>query len=408
MTLEEFILLHESDDTAALLLARHRFPEIDIDLAATTIECRRRLRKKVPSWYAVSSLCYPSRLAAEQCSSEETARIKARIASSIKAGRIADLTGGMGVDSWAFSQVFGEVLYNEMQEGLAQATQENFKALGVTNVQFRSRQLVPGNASSLPANAGNLREILGDFRPDVIFMDPARRAEDGRKVFRLADCQPDVLTLLPELLDACPDLLLKLSPMADITQLSRELPGLKAVFVIGADGECKELLLHVRRGHHGPFTLTVVEKGHVLAFDSADKQISPLATLGRNDNKLLFEPGKALAKAGVFRQIGERFGLAPLSASTHLYTADSIPKELQPFGKVFETEEILPLNNETFRNLRKRIPAAEITARNLPLTSDALRKKLGIASGGTRHLFGVEADGKGRILIVAAPATKPE
>lgn len=411
MTLDEFIREHENDDTSALLLARHRFPDIDIDLAVTTIECRRRLRKKVPSWYAVPSLRFPSRLAAEQCSSEETALVKARVAHSIAAEgrRIADLTGGMGVDSWAFSRLFGEVLYNEMQPALAEATQENLGKLGVTNVRFSSRQLVPGN----------LKEMLSDFRPDVIFLDPARRAEDGRKVFRLADCQPDVLTLLPELMDACPDLLLKLSPMADITQLSRELPGLRAVTVVGAGGECKELLLQIRRDYNGPYALTVMENGATLSFDADDRGClgetlaqanRPAATLFREDTsasaapsqRLLFEPGKALAKAGVFRQLASRFGLAQADTSTHLYFAESLPNELLPFGKIFEIEEVLPLGNETYRSLRKRIPAAEITARNLPLTSDALRRKLGIASGGTKHLFGLRTP-SGNLLLVTAP-----
>lgn len=411
MTLDEFIREHENDDTSALLLARHRFPDIDIDLAVTTIECRRRLRKKVPSWYAVPSLRFPSRLAAEQCSSEETALVKARVAHSIAAEgrRIADLTGGMGVDSWAFSRLFGEVLYNEMQPALAEATQENLGKLGAANVRFSSRQLVPGN----------LKEILGGFRPELIFLDPARRAEDGRKVFRLADCQPDVLTLLPELMDACPDLLLKLSPMADITQLSRELPGLRAVTVVGAGGECKELLLHIRRDYNGPYALTVMENGATLSFDADDRGClgetlaqanRPAPTLFREDTtastapsqRLLFEPGKALAKAGVFRQLASRFGLAQADTSTHLYFAESLPNELLPFGKIFEIEEVLPLGNETYRSLRKRIPAAEITARNLPQTSDALRRKLGIASGGTKHLFGLRTP-SGNLLLVTAP-----
>ena len=430
MTLDEFILEHENDDTSALLLARHRFPDIDIDLVVTTIECRRRLRRKVPSWYAVPSLRFPSRLAAEQCSSEETALVKARVAHSIAAEgrRIADLTGGMGVDCWAFSQVFREVLYNEMQPALARATQENLGKLGVTNVRFSCRQLVPEDSmdkpwndgkASLPANAGNLKEILGGFRPDLIFLDPARRAEDGRKVFRLADCQPDVLTLLPELMDACPDLLLKLSPMADITQLSRELPGLRAVTVVGAGGECKELLLHIRRDYNGPYALTVMENGATLSFDADDRGCfgetlaqanRPAATLFREDTsasaapsqRLLFEPGKALAKAGVFRQLASRFGLAQADSSTHLYFAESLPETLLPFGKVFQIEEVLPLGNETYRSLRKRIPAAEITARNLPLTSDALRRKLGIASGGTKHLFGLRTP-SGNLLLVTTP-----
>ena len=235
--------------------------------------------------------------------------------------------------------------------------------------------------------------------------------------------------------------------MADITQLSRELPGLKAVTIVGADGECKELLLHVRRDYAGPYSLTICENGHTLSFccnaDDAKEGVGygnvstpghgqgegPVEyELSRSDDEvgngrgrsgakrrgvsrnrqpseasaaLLFEPGKALAKTGRFAEIGERFGLTRISASTHLYTGDSIPEELRPFGKVFEIEEVLPLNNETFRSLKKRIPAAEITARNLPLTSDALRKKLGIASGGTQHLFGVRSDTSGNLLLVA-------
>ena len=117
---------------------------------------------------------------------------------------------------------------------------------------------------------------------------------------------------------------------------------------------------------------------------------------------MLFEPGKALAKAGVFRQLASRFGLAQADTSTHLYFAESLPNELLPFGKIFEIEEVLPLGNGTYRSLRKRIPAAEITARNLPQTSDALRRKLGIASGGTKHLFGLRTP-SGNLLLVTTP-----
>ena len=312
MTFEEFILAHESDDTAALLLARHRYPGIDLDLAVTTIQARRRLRRKLPSWYANPALVYPSRLSAEQCSSEETARYKALVASNFEclsdSGgrcwfqtratlgnvrgrgpseswaettsfpmggaeakrrrfetnslppqrrhiRIVDLTGGMGVDSWAFSQVFDEVLYNEMQTGLAEETARNFERLGCKNISVRNEEV----------KVGQVKEILGDFVPDVIYLDPARRAEDGRKVFLLEDCQPNVTALLPELFEACPNILLKLSPMADISYLARELPGLAAVHIVGADGECKELLLLLQKGHSGPYALVVYDNGAVLA-----------------------------------------------------------------------------------------------------------------------------------------------
>ena len=489
MRFEEFIRAHEQDDTAALLLARERLSrELDgpesFDLAVLTLEGRRRLRKKVPEWYAIPSLHYPTRLGPEQCSSSATAVLKASIARTVAAEgyrfreapfasltpsppnvscalseglspsgpspfpcpgvdtlpepipssapatapafRIADLTGGLGVDSWAFSQVFGEVLYNEMNPALAEAARHNFAALGCKNITVRCRRLTPRDSTVKPWNddllpqalvkprndEGSVAEILGGFKPDVIFLDPARRAEDGRKVFRLADCQPDVLQLLPELFEACPRLLLKLSPMADITQLARELPGLRAVHIVGADGECKELLLALERGYSGPYTLTVHDRGAALAFAPAAK-----AAEARGGAALLFEPGKALAKAGMFREIEEAFGLRQAAPSTHLYFGESIPEPLKPFGKIFVIEEVLPLDGKTYKSLRKRIPQAEITSRNLPLTSDQLRKKLGIASGGAHHLFAIPApEGiicpspsdsgtpvKGNLLLVTRP-----
>ena len=128
----EFITRHADDDTSRLLLSRDKFPDIDMDLAANTIEVRRKIRKKVPSWYAVPGLIYPIKLGGEQCSSENTAMYKARTASGLFQGkfRIADLTGGLGVDSWAFSQSAETVLYNEADPALASAAERNFRTLG--------------------------------------------------------------------------------------------------------------------------------------------------------------------------------------------------------------------------------------------------------------------------------------
>ncbi len=242
MDFAQFILAHNADDLAGLALARDRYVSDveDFDLALTTLEVRRKLRLKVPEWYAVPSLRYPFRLSGEQCSSSETAFYKASVAARV-GSRIADLTGGLGVDSWAFSKVAAEVLYNEMKPELSAAAERNFRELGVENVTVRNCQIEPGNVS----------EVLDGFELDIIFLDPARRAEDGRKVFRLEDCQPDVLRLLPELFSAAPLVLLKLSPMADITLVCRQLQSVKEVHVVAADGECKELLLLLERGEGG-------------------------------------------------------------------------------------------------------------------------------------------------------------
>ena len=386
MDFAQFILSHEGEDPAALALARDRYAsEVeDFDLALNTLEVRRKLRVKVPQWYAVPQLRFPFRLSGEQCSSAETARYKASVAlrALTREKTVADLTGGLGVDSWAFAQVASAVLYNEMRPELAAAASANFKALGLTNVRVSCAELRPGG----------LREILDGFVPDVIFLDPARRAADGRKVFRLEDCEPDVLQLLPELLAAAPRVLLKLSPMADITLVARQLGCVKDVHVVAADGECKELLLLLERGYSGAFRLFVYENGAVLALDEEPE----VASAPSGD--LLFEPGKALLKAGAF-DLPCRYGLGKLSQHTHLYLASARVEALQPFGKWFRILEVVPLDKRSIRDIGRRYPRASVTARNIPLTSDALRKKLGVADGGSVHIFGAKAASGNQLLI---------
>lgn len=389
MEWREFLLAHEGDDLGKLALARERYvTEVeDFDLALTTLEVRRKLREKVPQWYAVPSLRFPLRVSGEQCSSTETARYKAAVAAAAAKGCLADLTGGLGVDSWAFAQVFDRVLYNEMRPELADAARRNFAELGLSNVTVSCAELA----------AGKLTLILGSFHPDILFLDPARRAMDGRKVFRLEDCQPDVLQLLPELLSACPLVLLKLSPMADITLVCKQLGCVKAVHVVGAEGECKELLLLLERDYAGPYTLTVYSNGAVAEISAPSgeppAQVSPA---------WLFEPGKALLKAGAFTWPC-RFGLQKLGRHTHAYLSAAPVEALNPFGKWYEILEVTPLNNRSIKELGKKYPRAEVTARNIPLTSEQLRAKLGVKSGGEVHIFGLHADSpSSNLLIICA------
>ena len=325
----------------------------------------------------------------------------------------------MGVDAWAFAQVAGEVLYNEMQVELVRATELNFSELGVENVRFRNCRVEPGKVG----------EVLDGFEPDVIFLDPARRAEDGRKVFLIEECQPDVLGLLPELFEASRYMLLKLSPMADITMACKRLGAhVKEVHVVAAGGECKELLFLLDRDWEGVPATFIVEGGAVMEIpdgpSTGSGTVDPLVipseakesviTTGapslvistgakRSGEIWLFEPGKALLKAGAFDLPCARFGLTKLGQHTHLYVGEAVPEELRSFGKVFEVLEVLPLNNRTMKEAGKRWPQAEVTARNVPMTSDLLRKKLGCASGGDIHLFGVRVEAAaeaGNYLIV--------
>ena len=340
-----------------------------------------------------------------------------------KNGKVADLTGGLGVDSWAFSEVAEEVLYNEMNPELAAAARHNFQALGATNIFIRNCE----------ATADSLEEILGDFKPDVIFMDPARRDSVGKKVFLLEDCSPDVLKMLPQMFETSRFILLKISPMADITMVVERLDRtyesfldenhkggwngqwVREVHVVASCGECKELLILLDREWRNGYSLTCREDGGTLTFTSEEiagaKAVYPDSTFAR----IIFEPGKSLTKAGVFNAVCERFGLVKLARFTHLYTigeplSDSELEQrtapLKDFGKVFYVKEILPLNKASMKDVGKRYPHSEVSAKNIPMSSDELRVRLKVRSGDDAHVFGARIEtpyNEDNYLIVTEP-----
>ena len=404
MTLKEFIQEHENDDTARLMLSRNRWPDIDIDKAVTIIECRKKLRTKLPEWYEIPEIIYPDRLSSEQSSSSATAKYKASIASRIaNGGRIADLTGGLGADSLAFSRVASQVMYNEMETGRAEAARHNFPLLGAENISVSSFCVEESGKSE---GAANFWKTLKKFSPDLVYMDPARRSATGSKVFLLEDCSPDVLTLIPDIFGICSNLLLKLSPMADISMLLKRLQEhgawTKELHIVSAGGECKELLLWCTPSTDDDTALIINENGNILRTSIAAESaavpqfLQDAAQL--NSMQFLFEPGKALAKAGLFNAIctmqddaGIGTMLLKAGRSTHLYFTDS-QNNASNFGKTFKIIGLAPFCKQGIRDFSAKYPRAEVSARNLPLTSEELRRKLKVQSGGDIHIFGLHID----------------
>lgn len=439
----EFVLAHSGDDVSRLVLGRDKWPGVDVDVAVTAIECRKKIRTKLPEWYAVPEIVYPDRICAEQSSSSETAAYKAGVAerimreSSSGEMRVADLTGGLGVDSLAFSRVASRVLYNEMDSVRASAAVHNFRLLGAGGrIEVSSCCVTP--------DSQDFWDRLKSFSPSLIYADPARRSASGSKVFLLEDCSPDILTLLPRIFSIAPNLLLKVSPMADLSMLAARVgehgASVAEAHVVAAAGECKELLLLVKPSPCGSSRLFVNEGGHLLSVDAgpgcAGADIGYVPVFMESPQQLmsaayLFEPGKALSKAGLFNAVCSLFTpsqnspaalpaspAAPASTSnfehlmcsglsgrvfkagrsTHLYftdaepSADSTMPRMADFGKMFRILEILPLDKRSIKEFSAKYPRAEVSARNIPMSSDELRKKLKVASGGDIHIFGFRVD----------------
>ena len=420
--LTAFVQEHIGDDLTRLILDRKKWPDIDMDLAVSCIQSRRKLKGKVQEWFSNPELVFPVGLSAEQCSSTATGIYKSGLALKIADGepfRLADLTGGLGVDSWYFSKKAEQVWYHEMQEKLCTAAEHNFQKLNAENIIVRNRISTPET----------IENLLSEARPDIVYMDPARRGEGGKKVFLIEECTPDVLTLKEQIFRHCRHILLKLSPMADITMACSRLgTTCREVHIVATGGECKELLIWMDREWSGEYTITAVElpsdypdmSPATFSFSGSEEKIATASTWPRNDVMLssraesslssraesrdlfLFEPGKALMKAGYFNMIANRFGLCKLGVSTHYYVTESPDKadELKPYGKVYMILSVQPLDKRSIKAAGAAYPRAEVTARNIPMDTEMLRKKLGVTSGDDAHIFGLKSDNVGNLLLI--------
>ena len=432
-----FVQEHLNDDTARLILDRAKWPEIDIDLAVNCIESRRKLKGKVQEWSENSELIFPLKLSAEQCSSSATGAYKAGYAESIfeqttlmkntaeglsdHKMRLADLTGGYGVDSWSFSKVADKILYCEMLSVLCDAARHNFTVLGATNIQVENITICHPEQSEVidEVAEANAKEspyhLLRTFQPDIIYLDPARRSETGKKVFLIEECTPDVLTLKDELFTHSRNILLKLSPMADITMVCERLGACcREVHVVAMGGECKELLIWMDSEWSGEYTITAAElnchSSYLTFTPSEEKSASPIIASKEEiaEATHLFEPGKALMKSGAFNTLCSRFGLKKLGRSTHYYIIGSsydesnasTTQKLAGLGKLYRIISQAPLDKRSIKAAGAAYPKSEVTARNIPMDTDTLRKKLGITSGDDAHIFGLKSDVAGNLLFI--------
>ena len=382
---QQFVREHAGDDLNRLLLSASRYPEIDIPFAVEQIASRRQIREKLPSWYANEGLLFPSCLAAEQCSSEQTASYKQRLIK--KDDHVCDLTGGLGIDSYFFSRKAAKVTYIERFGHYCETARFNFKRLGAANIH-----VIEGDGTAL------LKQLTGI---DVFYIDPARRGDGNRRVFALQDCEPDLTTLLPSLLEQAPFVIAKLSPMADISQTIGLLPGTTAVHILSVKNDCKELLFVIERD---PVVSSPVI--NCIHFTSGGKEEAFLFSLQQEKEAevacaeqveaYLYEPNASVLKAGAFKSVCLP-GMKKLHVNSHLYTSDRIEEGFP--GRLFRVEEVIPFSSKCCKTLYKTLPQANISTRNFPLKTDDLRKRTRIKEGGDVYLFATTLHNEEKVFI---------
>lgn len=384
--LRDFIHEHINDDTAELLLAARKYPDIDVPFVVEQIEARRRLKGKLPEWYENKDIIMGGRVPAEQCSSEQTARYKQSI---VKGESLCDMTGGMGVDFWYMSEGMERAIYTERNEELCSIAKHNFQVLQTLRPEYVIRC---GDGRELPIPS-----------VDIIYLDPARRAGDGSRVYAMEDCEPNIVEWQDELLKHAKMVLVKLSPMVDLTDVLRKLKGVKELHIVGVKNECKEILVKAHAFDDSACAGCV--EVHCVDFLTSGKIEYVFSLLGGMETPLidggvkryLYEPDVTLMKAGAFGSLCARYPVWQLDVDTHLMTSDEWIPEFP--GRVFEVEEMIPFSSKVLKRLKKEIPHANIAVRNFVMTADKLRKKTGIKDGGEVYLFGAKVKDMGQMLL---------
>jgi hypothetical protein len=370
------------EDLSTLAFAGSPFENITIQELLQQIEGRRKIEKKLPIWHEKQGIYYPPKLNLEQTSSEITANYKASL---INGASLADLTGGFGVDSFYFSKRIGLVDHYETNKALSEIAKYNFEKLDAKNV------------NCYPLNG--ISEIKDGFY-NIIYLDPSRRHDHKGKVFYLADCEPNVPSHLSYLLGRCGCLLIKTSPMLDLTIGMTELKGVIEIHIVAINNEVKELLWLVKS------ETSEIPKVKTINFTNSGTETFeflwntfPQVEYGI-PKQFLYEPNAAIMKSGAFNLVATTFGLGKLHKNSHLYTGDSL---IDFPGRRFVIEQVVPYSKKEVK-AALTFTSANITTRNFPESVASLRKKFKLKEGGSIYTFFTTIRDDEKVMLVCKKA----
>ncbi len=369
----QFVQDHLEEDPALLLFKYQGKVGFDLKTAIQQIAARQKASKKLPSWTKNLDLLFPASISVEQSSSEQTAAFKSE---GRRGGWMVDLTGGFGVDFFHLSQGFKKGVYCEQQAELFQISRHNLSALKPGKFDF-----IEGDGLEF------LRKTVQRF--DLIYADPARRGTGNQKLYKLQDCEPNVVDAWPLLQSKSDSILLKVSPMLDLTQAWVELPDIQKITVVSVRNEVKELLLHWDKAKEGgPRMVSVIDlESGLPQFEFEPRAEEKAHSQFAEASKYLIEPLAGILKAGAFNLFGEQFGLKKLEKNSHLYTYGSFTTGIP--GRVFEVlQEISPKKQEIKALFLSG--KANVICRNYVMGTEELKKKLGLKDGGEEFLIGTK------------------
>lgn len=365
---QRFIKENINQPVTKLALQKNPFPYLEWKEVINQIAARQKAKDKLPTWYSTNGIIYPAKISIEQTSSEVAAKYKASLVSGKS---LIDITGGLGIDDYYFSENIDKVTHCELNLELSAIAAHNFKVLGKSD----SIECVPGDST-------NALELL-NRQFDWMYIDPSRRSNVKGKVFLLKDCLPNVPELLDFYFRYTKSILIKTAPLLDISAGLNELHSVEVIHIIAINNEVKELLWVLNKGFEGA---PLIE-----AINITKEGIDNFCTQWQNDanatlslpKQYLYEPNSAVMKTGAFNAVSAHYEIDKLHTHTHLYTAEKL---INFSGRRFTVNEIIPYSKQ---EVKKHIEGKKmnVTTRNFPLNVPEIKKKWKIKDGGDIYAF---------------------
>ena len=371
---------HLHDDVQQLALQRNRYPQLsdaDFRFLLQQIDGFQRTKDKLPSIAKIEGWWYPVRLSCEQCSSEATARYKTKIINRLGISKLIDLTGGYGIDTFFISEKLKEADYVERNPELCAIATHNF---AITRPQIRIHNMTA---------EAFLSEMSNPIEKTLIYLDPARRSASGGKVFRMEDCEPNIIELMPTLRRLSNYQCFKLSPMIDITAALHALGNEWDVHVVAVQNEVKEVVFI--NGNGRTFAVNIQPNlTDIINFQQKEEK-EAICKYAESLYTYLYEPNAAIIKSGAFKYIGEKYNIQKLDVNTHLYTSKECICDFP--GRIWQ---VIAPNIKDSKELHQIISSQtdkatakySVMTRNYPLTPDQLRKKLKLQDGDDFYVIG--------------------
>lgn len=379
---QDYINANLHADVNQIALAKSKFEGISAAALSGQLLSKKKSEKKLPSWFQASAIYYPPALSIEQTSSEITAKYKSKLAVG---NSLIDLTGGFGIDAYYFSRQMKKVIHCEINPELSEIAAHNAKILGAENIHFEA---VDGIAFI----------TAGNDQYDIVYIDPARRADKG-KVFMLKDCTPDVTANLDLLLQKANRVIIKTAPLLDITAGRSELKCVSEIHIVSVKNECKELLWILDRDFTGEpriIAATLNEKEKEFCFETAESDVHVTFTNELSNFKYLYEPDAALLKSGAFNLITVRYQLVKLHPQTQLYAGNEVNSNFP--GRIFELKAQF-----TATELKKETNlTGNVIVRNYPAKPEELVKKYKIKSDHNQFLIFTKLANGNNVILQAA------